>query len=529
MLKSNSNQTNNFKTELLEKVNRVAAGLTNGSITLTDAELKKLLTNLLSVKLSSGIKTGTEYSDLKSDFRKSSKLKVSFIVYNLVKDTIDVISSSDYFERIDDVIVIDVLSHKDLLDVKSWTSSLVFNPEKKVVEFRDDDSKNKAVVYLYKRFGRKLQNAIKTFLLKNKIKSLKYDDYYYLSIFPLYIMDFKDVDGTGEPIYRLGDVFKSGFVRYRDEVTLEPKSTKNKYRITAKSYIEKRFVQNIKSLVRQNSESKGKRIFLKDLSAKLREFEFFISPEIDSVIDVSSEIISWCPKSKKIYNYQKTFSGAVLSCLSDVIRRIHSSILYRQIELKDFDGPEVTKYKSDFVKGLRFFLDNISWFKHFGNHTDIRSILDIFNQRYHYGNECNILVKQNDFYDTYKELLAEAVSTVKATILVQIPTFYIPEFLQKDNLDIFTELEQDFNDDCDVLLELISKNENIILTTPFHKGANIATSEVPRKYLEVLFDKIRSGKYQNLKLKVLNNAHIKLLLSGLNTDKVNIQFVDNLE
>ena len=261
----------------------------------------------------------------------------------------------------------------------------------------------------------------------------------------------------------------------------------------------------------------------------MREFEFFISPEIDSVIDVSSEIISWCPKSKKIYNYQKTFSGAVLSCLSDVIRRIHSSILYRQIELKDFDGPEVTKYKSDFVKGLRFFLDNISWFKHFGNHTDIRSILDIFNQRYHYGNECNILVKQNDFYDTYKEVLAEAVSTVKTTILVQIPTFYIPKFLQKDNLDIFTELEQDFNDDCDVLLELISKNENIILTTPFHKGANIATSKVPRKYLEVLFDKIRSGKYQNLKLKVLNNAHIKLLLSGLNTDKVNIQFVDNIE
>ena len=108
MLKSNSNQTNNFKTELLEKVNRVAAGLTNGSITLTDAELKKLLTNLLSVKLSSGIKKGTKYSDLKSDFRKSSKLKVSFVVYDLVKDTIEVISSSDYFERIGDVIIIDI-------------------------------------------------------------------------------------------------------------------------------------------------------------------------------------------------------------------------------------------------------------------------------------------------------------------------------------------------------------------------------------------------------------------------------------
>lgn len=527
MLKSSSSQTNNFKTELLEKVNRVAAGLTNGSITLTDAELKKLLTNLLSVKLSSGIKKGTKYSDLKSDFRKSSRLKVSFIVYNIVKDTINVISSSDYFERIDDVIIIDVLSHKDLLDVKSWTSSLFFNPEKKVVEFRDDDSKNKAVLYLYKRFGRKLQNGIKTFLLENKIKSLKYDDYYLL-IFPPYIMDFQDVDGVGKPIYRLGDVFKSSFVRYRNEVTLEPKSTENKYRISAKSYIEKRFVENIRSLVRQNSESKGKRIFLKDLSAKLREFEFFISPEIDSVIDVSSEIISWCPKSKNVYNYQKTFSGAVLSCLSDVIRRIHSSILYRQIELKDFYGPEVTKYKSDFVKGLKFFLENISWFKHFGNHTDIRSILDIFNQRYHYGNKCNILVKQNDFYDTYKELLAEAVSTVKTTIPVQIPTFYIPEFLQKENPAIFTELEQDFSDDCDVLLELFSKNKNILLTTPLWKGANIATSEVPRKYLEVLFDKIRSGNYHNIELKVLKNDNIDSLLSKVNTEQINILFVDNL-
>lgn len=528
MVKSNLKQTNNFKTELLEKVNRVATGLTNGSITLTDSELNKLLTNLLSVKFSSGIKTGTEYSDLKSDFRKSSRLKVSFIVYNFVKDTIEVISSSDYFERIDDVIIIDVLSHKDLLNVKSWTSSLLFNPERKVVEFRDDDSKNKAVEYLHKRFGRKLQKAVKTFLLENKITSLKYDDCY-LPIFPLYIMDFQDVDGTGQPIYRLEDIFTSSFVRYRGEITLESNSPENKYKIFAKSYIEKGVVKTIKSLIEQNRESKQKDTFLRDLSVKLREFKFYLSPEIDSVIAVSSEIISWCPKGKTVYNYQKTFAEGVLACLSDVIRRIHSSILYRQLELKDFDGPEVTRYKSDFVKGIRFFLENISWFDHFGQKTDIRTIPNIFNQFYHYGNDSNILVKQNDFYETYKELLADAVSTVKTTIPIQIPTFYIFEFFQDDNQDILTELEQDFSDDCDVLLELISKSEQVLLTTDLWKGVQEATSEVPKKYLEVLFNKIRSGNYQNLKLKILNNNHIKLLLSGLNPDKVNIQFVDNLE
>lgn len=445
-----------------------------------------------------------------------------------MKDTIEVISSSDYFERIGDVIIIDILSHKELLEVKSWTSSLCFNSENKVVEFRDDDSKNKAVLYLHKRFGRKLQNGVKTFLLENKITSLKYNDCY-LPIFPFYIMDFQDVDGIGQPIYRLEDIFTSSFVRYRGEITLESRSPENKYKIFAKSYIEKGVVKTIKSLIEQNRESKRKDTFLKDLSVKLREFKFYLSPEIDSVIAVSSEIISLCPKNKTVYNYQKTFAEAVLICLSDAIRRIYSSILYRQWELKDFDGPEVTRYKSDFVKGIRFFLENISWFDYFGQKTDIRTIPNIFNQFYHYGNDSNILVKQNDFYETYKELLADAVSTVKTTIPIQIPTFYIFEFFQDDNQDILTELKQDFSDDCDVLLELISKSEQVLLTTDLWKGGQEATSEVPRKYLEVLFDKIRSGKYQNLKLKVLNKAHIKLLLSGLNTDKVNIQFVDNLE
>ena len=528
MVKSNLKQINNFKTELLEKVNKVAAGLTDGSITLTDAELNKLLSNLLSTKISSKIKNDTKYSDLKSDLRKSSQLKISFIVYNFTEDAIEVISSSDYFERIGDVIIIDILSHKDLLGVKSWTGSLSFNPEKKVVEFRDDESKNKAVDYLHKRFGRKLQKAVKTFLLENKITSLKYNDCY-LPIFPFYIMDFQDVDGIGQPIYRLEDIFTSSFVRYRGEITLESMSPENKYKIFAKSYIEKGVVKTIKSLIEQNRESKRKDTFLKDLSVKLREFKFYLSPEIDSVIAVSSEIISLSPKGKTVYHYQKAFAEGVLDCLSDAIRRIHSSILYRQLELKDFDGPEVTRYKSDFVKGIRFFLENISWFDHFGQKTDIRTIPNIFNQFYHYGNDSNILVKQNDFYETYKELLADAVSTVKTTIPIQIPTFYIFEFFQDDNQDILTELEQDFSDDCDVLLELISKSEQVLLTTDLWKGGQEATSEVPRKYLEVLFDKIRSGKYQNLKLKVLNNAHIKLLLSGLNTDKVNIQFVDNLE
>lgn len=529
-----------FRTKFIYQMSDVASNLSDGILLISDDIQEKMLKRIFDLSLTSDLLENIQSDDdhnvdlgrVLQILSKEYTYK-SFIVWDICNKRIDSLSSDEYHENRCNLVILDVIDIKELLKVKSWSKNIFFDAKSKKFDFFNNQSKDSAMKYLHKRFGRKLQNNIKKLLIGDIKDQISYTMCgYTVYIFPPYLYELEGVDiGGGIHLFSLSTSFGNDLYRsYKDRVTWIPKEilNKNEYIFSAQKYIETNFVKNFCTTI--DSTERGtpicKRISV--MMSAIRDLSLYINPEIDVIIKVLSTIMENIPK--KAMNYLRCDLGVETylrglvkdsrGLLVDNINKNFFSILYSQEELKDFDSDAVETYKSDFIKGFDFLLKNSDWFGTFDT-VDIRKVINISNSSKIC--EKGLFPDKEDFYyKICKELLSEVVKVSEYQISVFVPGFDFSEVDDRINLKLYNELESD----CEFILHLVRKSGNVVFDTSNLGGDVDEVGRVPSLYLNILFQKLNTPGFKDLSANFFDTDFNKVLLSDyLDDSKDKLKFL----
>lgn len=529
-----------FRTKFIYQMSDVASNLSDGILLISDDIQEKMFKRIFDLSLTSdlleNIQSDDDHNvDLGRVLQILSKeyTYTSFIVWDICNKRIDSLSSDEYHENRCNLVILDVIDIKELLKVKSWSKNIFFDAKSKKFDFFNNQSKDSAMKYLHKRFGRKLQNNIKKLLIGDIKDQISYTMCgYTVYIFPPYLYELEGVDiGGGIHLFSLSTSFGNDLYRsYKDRVTWIPKEilNKNEYIFSAQKYIETNFVENFCTTI--DSTERGtpicKRISL--MMSTIRNLSYYINPKIDVIIKVLSIIMENIPKDAINYlrcdltveTYLRGLVKDSMGLLVDNINKNFFSILYSQEELKDFDSDAVETYKSDFIKGFDFLLRNSDWFETFES-VDFRKVINISNSSKIC--EKGLFPDKEDFYyKICKELLSEVVRVSEYQIPVFVPGFDFSEVDDRINLKLYNELESD----CEFVLHLIRKSGNVVFDTSNLGGDVDEVGRVPHLYLNILFQKLNTPGFKDLSANFIDNDFNKVLLSDyLDDGKDKLKFL----